>query len=464
MAHWDVSAEVRGEHGKWTKGGAALKRMAKEAASGASSTRGGISHDEASGHIGNLKKGTGRRVGGVMVDRTQGDKYRVGFFKPGGGRDTRTYDSVDHAAKAVSEGKHHDAGAVTGRATKATAAATPSKPDITTQTTAQLKEHLTKGTYKLSEVQAEIERRQQAKTKPATEAKRLSQPMGTKAEIAARATPATSRPTPLKEGERLGRKLVIKDLPAGYSVHQVSGRKDYAGREVKSAILMHETQGHIADLNYSESTHQVRGRVGNIAVGSRIEKGYTYQLRHPEARAALKAERESRTRTGTAWSNPTGFGTTDTKESIGRSAQHAIEAHQRAMAKGEASSAKETALRQMAGKSPAAVAKEAAAQSGAKADIANFNRNNDMRRAMTQKGLPVPPHQTDVKMRSSDTIEAYNRATQIILEGRTANGIAALDKAVVAAYRNKELAAAAKISAYRDSLAKAMNAAAVRKA
>ena len=37
MAHWDVSSEVRGEHGKWTKGGAALKRMAEEAASGKAS-------------------------------------------------------------------------------------------------------------------------------------------------------------------------------------------------------------------------------------------------------------------------------------------------------------------------------------------------------------------------------------------------------------------------------------------
>jgi hypothetical protein len=101
----DVSRELRDPHGKWTRGGA-LKRMASEAAS----ARAPKSAEEIQGHVRNLQKGTGRTIGGHRIDRTQRDKYRVGLRKEGGGRDTKLYDSPEHAAQALHEGKHHEAG------------------------------------------------------------------------------------------------------------------------------------------------------------------------------------------------------------------------------------------------------------------------------------------------------------------------------------------------------------------
>src|SRR5262249_44408374 len=105
VAH-DVSDELRDPHGRWTKGGSALRRMVREAAS----TRTGPSHEEITGHIRNIQKGSGRTIGGHHIDRTQKDKYRVGLKKEGGGRDTRLYDSPEDAARAMHEGKHHEAG------------------------------------------------------------------------------------------------------------------------------------------------------------------------------------------------------------------------------------------------------------------------------------------------------------------------------------------------------------------
>jgi hypothetical protein len=101
----DVSRELRDPHGKWTRGGA-LKRMASEAAS----ARAPKSAEEITGHVRNLQKGTGRTIGGHRIDRTQRDKYRVGLRKEGGGRDTKLYDSPEHAAQALHEGRHHEAG------------------------------------------------------------------------------------------------------------------------------------------------------------------------------------------------------------------------------------------------------------------------------------------------------------------------------------------------------------------
>jgi hypothetical protein len=101
----DVSRELRDPHGKWTKGGAALRRMAGEAAS----ARAPKSREEITGHVRNLQRGTGRTIGGHRIDRTQKDKYRVGL-KTAKGRDTKLYDSPEHAAQALHEGKHHEAG------------------------------------------------------------------------------------------------------------------------------------------------------------------------------------------------------------------------------------------------------------------------------------------------------------------------------------------------------------------
>lgn len=108
MAVHDVSRELRGYHGRWTKGGALMHRLAQEATAGGAQT-GGMPHDEIVKQTALVIRGTGRRINGHRVDRTQKDKFRVGLLKPGG-RDTKVYDTVEGAAKAIAEGQHHDEG------------------------------------------------------------------------------------------------------------------------------------------------------------------------------------------------------------------------------------------------------------------------------------------------------------------------------------------------------------------
>jgi hypothetical protein len=123
MAH-DVSRELRGPHGEWTKGGALLHRLSGEATAGGAQTR-GMSHDEVLGHVRNVGKGTGRRINGHRIDRTQGDKYRVGLLGSGA-RDTKVYQTPEGAAKAIAEGQHHDEGK--SRALREVVSGAPSAP------------------------------------------------------------------------------------------------------------------------------------------------------------------------------------------------------------------------------------------------------------------------------------------------------------------------------------------------
>ena len=101
----DVEGELRDPHGRWTRGGAVLKRMAKEATAGQS-----VSHDSALKSIRGIEPGKGKTVNSHWVDRPTATGYRVKLKKPGGerGRDTKVYSTPEHAAQAVMDGKHHD--------------------------------------------------------------------------------------------------------------------------------------------------------------------------------------------------------------------------------------------------------------------------------------------------------------------------------------------------------------------
>jgi hypothetical protein len=92
--------ELRGRHGEWTKGGATIERLSKEAAGG---------HERTLAQVNTVKPGAGKQINGHWVDRpeSEGGKYRVKLRKPGErGRDTRTYESPEDAARALHTGSH----------------------------------------------------------------------------------------------------------------------------------------------------------------------------------------------------------------------------------------------------------------------------------------------------------------------------------------------------------------------
>ena len=99
MALHDVAAELRDPHGKWTKGGAALKRMAGEA-------RTSLAGDTTEEKIASIPQGKTVRINGVAVHHISDTKVRVGFPKPGGGWEYQYYGSRADAAKAVDSGRH----------------------------------------------------------------------------------------------------------------------------------------------------------------------------------------------------------------------------------------------------------------------------------------------------------------------------------------------------------------------
>lgn len=102
----DVSRELRGYHGRWTKGGAALERMSHEAA-GEQTAEGTLAK------VRTIPEGKGKTVNGHWVDRPveEGHKYRV-KLKTGdkGKRDTKVYETPEEAAHALHTGSHNGAG------------------------------------------------------------------------------------------------------------------------------------------------------------------------------------------------------------------------------------------------------------------------------------------------------------------------------------------------------------------
>ena len=92
----DVSAELRGPHGEWTRTGAALKKMAGEAKA----------TNSTEGKIAAIPEGTTKRINGVAVHHVSDTRVRVGFKKAGGGWEYQHYGSRADAAKAVDSGHH----------------------------------------------------------------------------------------------------------------------------------------------------------------------------------------------------------------------------------------------------------------------------------------------------------------------------------------------------------------------
>jgi len=68
MAHWDVSSELRGEHGRWSHGGAAIERMARDAGG---STAPHASYGETIQHFKDLPVGGSTRINGVLHGRNK---------------------------------------------------------------------------------------------------------------------------------------------------------------------------------------------------------------------------------------------------------------------------------------------------------------------------------------------------------------------------------------------------------
>jgi len=106
MAVHDVSGELRGAHGRWSRSADALKRMSKEAAAAPSRERASGTEQR----IASIEKGTTRRINGVAVHHVSDSRVRVGFKKQGGGWDYQHYSSRAEAAKAVDAGRHHKEG------------------------------------------------------------------------------------------------------------------------------------------------------------------------------------------------------------------------------------------------------------------------------------------------------------------------------------------------------------------
>ena len=101
----DVEGELRDPHGRWTRGGAVLKRMAKEATAGQS-----VSHDSALKSIRGIEPGKGTTVTPLgrpaYTTRVPGKAS-----KPRGERGWDNALSIanpEHGLHAVTDGKIHD--------------------------------------------------------------------------------------------------------------------------------------------------------------------------------------------------------------------------------------------------------------------------------------------------------------------------------------------------------------------
>src|SRR5215469_6020518 len=107
MAHWDVSAELRGEHGRWSRSAAAreaLSRMQREVTEARTTRR--YSYEEAKATIDGMSTGSRKWMNDVAVAK-QDRGIHVAFQKISGGRDSKYYQSSAHAARAIIEGRHH---------------------------------------------------------------------------------------------------------------------------------------------------------------------------------------------------------------------------------------------------------------------------------------------------------------------------------------------------------------------
>jgi hypothetical protein len=110
MAHWDVSGELRGPHGRWTKSGAAIHRMAEEAKQSRTEgeSRQAASLEDIHKRVNDIANtpinSKGKGVNGILVQHTdKGIKVRL----PGA---TKHYQDPREASVAVFRKQHHEEG------------------------------------------------------------------------------------------------------------------------------------------------------------------------------------------------------------------------------------------------------------------------------------------------------------------------------------------------------------------
>jgi len=105
MAHWDVSRELRGEHGRWARSAAGLRRMSQEAGE----ARAPMSLEQAHAKMldirKNFERGKGYQVNGFTVHNMGDEGLRVRM--PG---QTKIYKDPREAAVAVFRKAHHEEG------------------------------------------------------------------------------------------------------------------------------------------------------------------------------------------------------------------------------------------------------------------------------------------------------------------------------------------------------------------
>lgn len=87
-------------------------------------------------------------------------------------------------------------------------------------------------------------------------------------------TPRTGHGSPLPEGYKPGRRVAVRDLPEGVTVHQTSD-KDHAGRPVEAVLHNGTLLGHVTKHEYFS---HVRGSVGNISIGQRKVTEYRAEM------------------------------------------------------------------------------------------------------------------------------------------------------------------------------------------
>lgn len=395
LAH-DVSRELRDPHGKWSKGGAVLDRMARDVAGG---------HERTLAQVNGVKPGGGKQINGHWVDRpsSEGGKFRVKLKKPGErGRDTRTYASPEDAARALHTGSHTSpateraAKDVTGsppklsgpedivrkigseeaarrkqeETTTATLRKLQGKPEVRTVTAKDLKPGMvvSSGHWQAPSGPHEITKLEKSGAGSRSGGVRYSSGIyhtasthvhhkdgqyqvsnNTRFKVHKEAPqgPAPAHRIEVKSGtanvrgisvikdtgKEPGVKAPVRGLPPGYSAHYapltdpgLKGDKGKPNIEIWSA-----KDGHVATLRYRDYMSQKRGRVGNISVGSYRTTGYTYQLKHPEVKAAHKEAYQKAIRGG-------GYGGSSTPGSDleapqGRAAVAAIKDHEERLAK-----------------------------------------------------------------------------------------------------------------------------------
>jgi hypothetical protein len=132
-----------------------------------------------------------------------------------------------------------------------------------------------------------------------------AQPGDRKTETGVPVEPGSSRGR-VGRTRRSGRHVNVSGLLPELEV-RTSGRTHYVGREGEKPILeVHDVNhGHIADLIPGEEHTQYGANgqplygTGQVAVSSRVRKGYRWKLTHPEALAEASTERRERK----AWSS-----------------------------------------------------------------------------------------------------------------------------------------------------------------